>query len=82
MYLWTRDTITPKVHIDLQCPLLLFPDFSCANVTVMAADWEMFAAAIAGNTTQQLLISKLANYINQTPTNVAFSDLYNASTAE
>lgn len=45
-------------------------------------DWEMFTAAIASNETQQMFISKLANWINVTPTNVPFTDLYDAITGE
>ena len=46
------------------------------------SDWEMFTAAIAGATTQQLFISDLAKWINETPTNEAMTDLYDAQTGE
>lgn len=65
----------PTVALEYGVPLDTRHDYT-------KVDWEMFAAAVAGNTTQQLLIDKLAKYINQTPTNVAFGDLYNASTAD
>jgi len=42
------------------------------------ADWEMFVAAISSNETQQMFIDDLANFINVTPTNVPFTDLYDA----
>lgn len=42
----------------------------------------MWTAAIASASTQTMFISKLANWINTTPTNRAFTDLYNTQTAE
>ncbi|KAF3014023.1 hypothetical protein E8E14_010344 [Neopestalotiopsis sp. 37M] len=46
------------------------------------SDWEMFAAAIASVETRDMFISKLANWINVTPTNLAFTDLYDAATGD
>jgi len=44
------------------------------------SDWEMFTAAIASTSTQQMFMSDLAKWINETPTNVALTDLYDAQT--
>ena len=46
------------------------------------SDWQMFAAAVAGATTQQMFIGKLANWINSTSTNEAPTDWYDAQTGE
>lgn len=46
------------------------------------SDWEMFAAAIASNSTQQMFIGDLANFINTTPTNLPFTDLFDAITGD
>ena len=42
----------------------------------------MWTAAIASPTTQTMFISLLAKWINATPTNRAFTDLYNTQTGE
>lgn len=42
------------------------------------ADWQMFTAAIAGKSTQNMFIRDLAKWIGQTPTNLPFSDLFDA----
>jgi hypothetical protein len=44
------------------------------------SDWEMFAAAVASNDTKHMLIHKLANWIDTTPTNLPMTDLYDAQT--
>ncbi|KAK5992210.1 Glutaminase A [Cladobotryum mycophilum] len=44
------------------------------------ADWEMFAAAVAKPDTKSMLVSKLAKWINETPTWRAFTDLYDTVT--
>jgi hypothetical protein len=44
------------------------------------SDWEMFTAAIASADTQQMFITDLANWINETPTNLPMTDLYDAQT--
>jgi hypothetical protein len=46
------------------------------------SDWEMFSAAIANPDTQALLIGHLASWINETPTNLAMTDLYDAQTGK
>lgn len=46
------------------------------------SDWQMFTAAIASQETQDLLIGDLAKWINQTPTNLAFTDWYDAQTGK
>ena len=42
----------------------------------------MWTAAIASPSTKPLFISKLANWINNTPTNRASTDLYNTQTGK
>jgi hypothetical protein len=46
------------------------------------SDWEMFVAAISGDDTKQLFVQSLARWINETPTNMAMTDLYDAQTGE
>jgi hypothetical protein len=48
----------------------------------LPADWQMWTASIASKSTQTLFISLLAKWINETPTNRAFTDLYNTQTGE
>ncbi|KAK4692612.1 hypothetical protein P7C71_g4630, partial [Lecanoromycetidae sp. Uapishka_2] len=43
------------------------------------SDWQMFVAAIASTNTTSMFISDIANWINDTPTNRAMSDLYDAT---
>ena len=45
-------------------------------------DWQMFAAAVASKSTQAQAISKLAAFINETPINRAFPDLYDTVTGD
>jgi hypothetical protein len=47
-----------------------------------SADWEMFTAAVTSPSTQQLLISDLAKWVNETAQNGAMGDLYDVNTAE
>ncbi|PBP22484.1 glutaminase GtaA [Diplocarpon rosae] len=42
------------------------------------SDWEMWAAALASDETKKMLISDLAKWINETPTNKAMTDWYDA----
>ncbi|CZR65302.1 probable glutaminase GtaA [Phialocephala subalpina] len=42
------------------------------------SDWSLFAAAVASTSTQHLLISKFAKWINETTTHEAMTDLYDA----
>ena len=46
------------------------------------SDWEMFAAAVAGNETQKMFISKQARWINETPTNRPMTDLFDAESGD
>ncbi|KAK5135123.1 hypothetical protein LTR08_005648 [Meristemomyces frigidus] len=39
-------------------------------------DWEMFCAAVASTSTKDQFISVIAKWLGQTPTNFAFTDLY------
>ncbi len=45
-------------------------------------DWEIFCAAVAAPTTQQMFINGIATWINQTPTISAFTDLYDVYSGE
>ncbi|KAK3305377.1 uncharacterized protein B0T15DRAFT_195150 [Chaetomium strumarium] len=44
------------------------------------SDWEMFAAAVASESTRDMFISKLANWVGTTSTDRAMTDLYDAVT--
>lgn len=44
------------------------------------SDWEMFAAAIASDTTKELFVKKLAAFIGETTTAKPETDLYDAQT--
>ena len=46
------------------------------------SDWEMFTAAIASSSTRAMLISELAKFIAETPTNTPLTDLYDAQTGK
>ncbi|KAK3170913.1 hypothetical protein OEA41_002997 [Lepraria neglecta] len=46
------------------------------------SDWEIFVAAVASANTTSMFISRIAAFINQTPSNRALTDLYGASTGE
>ncbi|KUJ19273.1 DUF1793-domain-containing protein [Mollisia scopiformis] len=46
------------------------------------SDWQMWAASISSASTKSMFISKLASWINNTPTNRAFTDLYNTQTGD
>ncbi|KAE9367621.1 DUF1793-domain-containing protein [Stipitochalara longipes BDJ] len=45
-------------------------------------DWSMWSASIASQSTKTLFISLLAKWITETPTNRAFTDLYNTQTGD
>ncbi|KAK3937404.1 hypothetical protein QBC46DRAFT_416269 [Diplogelasinospora grovesii] len=44
------------------------------------SDWEMFAAAVSSPSTRDMFIGKLAGWINNTSTNRAMTDLFDAAT--
>ncbi|KAF2111539.1 glutaminase GtaA [Lophiotrema nucula] len=44
------------------------------------SDWEIFAASIASTETKDMFISKLAKWVNETPTSKPFTDLYMTET--
>lgn len=52
------------------------------RATYTKTDWEMFVAAIASQETREMFHSDIADWINQTPTNRAFTDLYETETGE
>ncbi|KAF7587742.1 hypothetical protein BBP40_006820 [Aspergillus hancockii] len=43
-------------------------------------DWELFAAAVSSKSTQDMFHKLIATWINETPTNRAFTDLYETAT--
>ncbi|KAI0910006.1 glutaminase GtaA [Ustulina deusta] len=50
--------------------------------TYSKTDWQMWTAAIASEKTRDDFISRIANWINVTPTNRAFTDLYDCSSGD
>ncbi|KAJ5624405.1 hypothetical protein N7510_000714 [Penicillium lagena] len=44
--------------------------------TYTKLDWQSLAAAIASGSTQTMFIDHLVNWVNETPTNMALTDLY------
>ncbi|EKG11503.1 Six-hairpin glycosidase-like protein [Macrophomina phaseolina MS6] len=50
--------------------------------TYTKTDWEMFVAAIASTETRDMFHSDIADWISQTPTNRAFTDLYETETGD
>ncbi|KAK4191152.1 hypothetical protein QBC35DRAFT_36876 [Podospora australis] len=46
------------------------------------SDWEMFAAAVASNGTRDMFINKLADWIGNTSTNRAMTDLFDSITGD
>ncbi|KAK3676571.1 hypothetical protein LTR78_003345 [Recurvomyces mirabilis] len=46
------------------------------------SDWEIFCAAIADTNTSTWLISDIAKWINETPTNTPVTDLYQADSGD
>ncbi len=63
----------PTVALDYGVPL-------DTRHTWTKGDWEMYVAAIASVETRDMFISKLARWIDETVTNRAFTDLYEAGT--
>jgi len=48
--------------------------------TWIKSDWEMFAAAVASDSTKKMFISKLASWIGRTSTNRAMTDIFDGAT--
>lgn len=46
------------------------------------ADWQLFTAAVASKSTQQMFLNDLATWINETPTNRPLTDLYDTDTGK
>jgi len=69
----TPGTVIPRVGAALSI------QSSLAN---KLGDWELFAAAVASNSTRDMFIKDLATWINKTPTNRPMTDLYETSTGE
>lgn len=45
-------------------------------IMMITDDWEMWCAAIAKNDTKAMFTSTVAKWLGTTPTNFAFTDLY------
>ncbi|KAI1149395.1 glutaminase GtaA [Nemania diffusa] len=50
--------------------------------TYSKTDWQLWVAAIASESTRNEIISRIANWISVTPTNRAFTDLYDCVTGD
>lgn len=50
--------------------------------TYTKVDWEIFCAAVASKSTRAMIINRVAAWINQTPTNRAFTDWYDTKTGD
>ncbi|KAI0101780.1 glutaminase GtaA [Nemania sp. FL0031] len=50
--------------------------------TYSKTDWQLWSAAIASEETRNDIISRIANWISVTPTNRAFTDLYDCVTGD
>jgi hypothetical protein len=52
-------------------------------ITLMCTDdWELFVASVSSPSLKQRFISTVANWLGTTPTNFAFTDLYDAVTGK
>lgn len=60
-------------------PVLSQIDFADLMLLV---NWQMFAASIAAAETTAMFTSTIATWINESPTNRALTDLYNATGGE
>jgi Domain of unknown function (DUF1793) len=70
-----QSTFYPTVEDKYGVPLDTRHDYA-------KSDWEMWTAAIASESTRNMFIEDLATWINETPTNMAFTDLYDAQSGE
>jgi hypothetical protein len=50
--------------------------------TYTKLDWQSLCAAIADGSTQTMFTTHLTNWVNETPTNMALTDLYDTITGE
>ncbi|KAI1121927.1 glutaminase GtaA [Nemania abortiva] len=50
--------------------------------TYSKTDWQLWSAAIASEETRNDIISRIANWVSVTPTNRAFTDLYDCVTGD
>ncbi|KAF2167094.1 hypothetical protein M409DRAFT_54300 [Zasmidium cellare ATCC 36951] len=53
-----------------------------SSFTATKADWELWCAAIASASTKNQFISIITTYLDQTPSQYPFSDLYDTGTGE
>ncbi|CAG8960693.1 hypothetical protein HYFRA_00013461 [Hymenoscyphus fraxineus] len=49
---------------------------------VTKSDWEIWAAAVANGPTKDFIIGKIATWLAETPTNRAFTDLYDTTNGD
>ena len=57
-------------------------NFDSTLTKASAGDWEMFCASVANTDTKNQFISVVAKWLGTTPTNFAFTDLYDTNTGE
>lgn len=65
----------PTVNLEYGVPL-------DTRHTYTKVDWETWCAAIAAPSTKEMFFDEIANWINVTPTNRAFTDLYDADSGD
>ncbi|KAH8671259.1 glutaminase GtaA [Xylariales sp. PMI_506] len=70
-----QSTFYPTVALEYGIPL-------DTRHTYTKSDWELWTAAIASPNTRNQFIERVANWINNTPTNRALTDLYYADTGD
>lgn len=75
---WILGTTTPRVSDTGRDGAGLGSKLTCG----ILGDWETFCAAIASQDTKTEFISTLAKWLGSTPTNFAFTDLYDTITGE
>lgn len=68
-----QSTFYPTVALEYAVPL-------DTRHTWTKSDWAMFAAAVASTSTRDMFISKLARWVENTSSNRAMTDLFDAQT--
>jgi hypothetical protein len=77
---WTPDIHTPRVnHPNLHHPNVQNQDIW---LTMITDDWELYVAATSNPSLRDRFVSTIATWLGSTPTNFAFTDLYDTVTGE
>jgi hypothetical protein len=80
---WTPDIPTPRVSpTTLSPPTHHHPRKSPTNNPTTTDDWELFVAATSKPSLRDRFVSTIAAWLGSTPTNFAFTDLYDTVTGE